>query len=95
MGTEECRPQCLRDAGAAAFEHPGEVEQCLATWVLRPRSLRQPCRRPPCCVSLGAAGVETVYGLGELNTYEAAALKAMMPELRASIEKGVKFAQES
>lgn len=41
------------------------------------------------------AGVEQIYGLGDMNDYERNALKAMMPELRASIEKGVKFVQES
>lgn len=46
-------------------------------------------------VKLGKNGVEQVYGLGELNDYEKAGLKAMMPELRASIEKGVAFVKES
>ncbi|PRW61160.1 malate mitochondrial isoform B [Chlorella sorokiniana] len=46
-------------------------------------------------VKLGKNGVEQVYGLGELNDYEKAGLKAMMPELRASIEKGISFAKES
>ena len=47
--------------------------------------------RPPPPTPAGAfmdAGVEQIYGLGELNDYEKAGLKAMMPELRASIEKG-------
>jgi malate dehydrogenase len=44
-----------------------------------------------CC----AAGVEKVYGLGELNDYEQEGLKAMMPELIASIEKGMKFVKEN
>ncbi len=39
--------------------------------------------------------METIYGLGELNDFEKAGLKEMMPELRASIEKGIKFVQES
>ena len=39
------------------------------------------------------AGVEEIYGLGSLNEYEQAGLKAMMPELRASIEKGIAFAK--
>lgn len=46
-------------------------------------------------VKLGKNGVEQIYGLGDMNDYERNALKAMMPELRASIEKGVKFVQES
>jgi hypothetical protein len=46
---------------------------------------------PPTCPP---AGVEQIYGLGELNEYEKAGLKAMMPELRASIEKGLSFAKE-
>ena len=45
-------------------------------------------------VKLGKNGVEQIYGLGELNDYEKAGLKAMMPELRASIEKGIQFAKE-
>lgn len=46
-------------------------------------------------VKLGRNGVEEVYGLGELNEYEQAGLKAMMPELKSSIEKGVEFAKSS
>ena len=54
----------------------------------------------PCNSVLGAlyvptAGVEQIYGLGTLSDYETAGLKAMMPELRASIEKGIAFAKES
>lgn len=45
-------------------------------------------------VKLGPKGVETVYGLGTLSDYEKEGLAAMMPELRASIEKGVNFARE-
>lgn len=45
-------------------------------------------------VKLGRNGVEEVYGLGEMNDYEKENLRAMMQELRASIEKGVKFVQE-
>ncbi len=36
-----------------------------------------------------------MYGLGELNDYEQEGLKAMMPELIASIEKGMKFVKEN
>ncbi|KAL6779817.1 MDH4 [Auxenochlorella protothecoides x Auxenochlorella symbiontica] len=46
-------------------------------------------------VRLGRAGVEEVYGLGELNDYERAGLKSLVPELQASIDKGVKFVQEA
>lgn len=45
-------------------------------------------------VKLGRNGVEEIYGLGEMNDYEKENLRAMMQELRASIEKGVKFVQE-
>jgi hypothetical protein len=38
-------------------------------------------------ILMAPAGVETIYGLGELNDFEKAGLKEMMPELRASIEK--------
>eukprot|EP00889_Picochlorum_renovo_P001235 jgi/Picre1/28265/NNA_003671.t1 len=46
-------------------------------------------------VKLGRHGVEEVYGLGELNEYEQAGLKAMMPELKSSIDKGVEFAHNN
>ena len=52
----------------------------------RPPTLPPPCTR---------AGVEQIYGLGELSDYEKAGLKAMMPELRASIEKGIQFAKDN
>eukprot|EP00850_Spirogloea_muscicola_P020124 SM000207S06199 [mRNA] locus=s207:100552:102275:- [translate_table: standard] len=42
-------------------------------------------------VSLGSSGVEEVHGLGELSDYEKEALKKVLPELKDSIEKGVKF----
>ena len=46
-------------------------------------------------VKLGRQGAEEVYGLGQLNDYESEGLRAMKPELLASIEKGKKFAKES
>ncbi|KAK2078915.1 hypothetical protein QBZ16_002605 [Prototheca wickerhamii] len=46
-------------------------------------------------ILLGRNGVEEVYGLGELNDYERAGLKALMPELQASIDKGVKFVSDN
>ena len=42
-------------------------------------------------VKLGPEGVSEIYPLGDLTDYEQAALDAMMPELHASIEKGVNF----
>ena len=42
-------------------------------------------------VKLGPEGVSEIYGLGDLSDYEQEGLKAMMPELTASIEKGVNF----
>lgn len=42
-------------------------------------------------VKLGTEGVAAIDGLGEMNSYEKDCLKAMMPELHASIEKGVNF----
>lgn len=42
-------------------------------------------------VELGVEGVEKIHGLGKVTEYEAAALKAMMPELKDSIAKGVAF----
>jgi len=46
-------------------------------------------------VKLGRNGVEEVYGLGELNAYEQAGLKAMMGELKDSISKGEEFAKSN
>jgi len=46
-------------------------------------------------VKLGRNGVEEVYGLGELNEYEQAGLKAMMAELKDSIAKGEEFAKSN
>ncbi|KAL4855483.1 malate dehydrogenase [Chlorella vulgaris] len=45
-------------------------------------------------VKLGKNGVEQIFGLGELSAYEAEGLKALMPELRQSIQKGEDFALE-
>jgi malate dehydrogenase len=41
--------------------------------------------------SVQPAGVEKVHDLGPLSDYEKEALKAMMPELHSSIQKGVEF----
>eukprot|EP00884_Botryococcus_braunii_P018759 jgi/Botrbrau1/5567/Bobra.0023s0050.1 len=46
-------------------------------------------------VRLGPKGVEEVFGLGDLSAYEEAGLKALIPELHSSIEKGVIFAKEA
>ena len=54
---------------------------------------------PPGCpffagrVRLGRAGVEKVLGLGTLSDAEAAGLRALTPELSASIRKGSDFAR--
>lgn len=41
----------------------------------------------------GTAGAEKVMGLGELTEFEQASLKDAIPELKASIEKGIEFAK--
>ncbi|XP_074358299.1 malate dehydrogenase, mitochondrial-like [Apium graveolens] len=46
-------------------------------------------------VRLGKNGVEEVLGLGALSDYEKQGLEALLPELKSSIEKGVKFANQS
>ncbi|XP_042429724.1 malate dehydrogenase, mitochondrial-like [Zingiber officinale] len=46
-------------------------------------------------VKLGKNGVEEVFGLGSLSDYEKEGLENLKPELKASIEKGIKFAQEN
>ncbi|MCD7464529.1 hypothetical protein HAX54_052939 [Datura stramonium] len=43
-------------------------------------------------VRLGKNGVEEVLGLGALSDYEKQGLEALKPELKSSIEKGIKFA---
>lgn len=42
-------------------------------------------------VRLGPSGAEEVYPLGDLNDYEKEGLKAAIPELRSSIQKGIDF----
>ncbi|KAK9908813.1 hypothetical protein WJX75_003241 [Coccomyxa subellipsoidea] len=44
-------------------------------------------------VKLGPNGAEKVMGLGELTEFEQASLKDAIPELKASIEKGIEFAK--
>ncbi|KAJ9690648.1 hypothetical protein PVL29_013022 [Vitis rotundifolia] len=46
-------------------------------------------------VKLGKNGVEEVLGLGPLSDYEKQGLESLKPELKASIEKGIKFAAQS
>lgn len=43
-------------------------------------------------VRLGKNGVEEVLGLGQLSDYEQESLEKLKPELKSSIEKGIKFA---
>ncbi|PWA80368.1 Lactate dehydrogenase/glycoside hydrolase, family 4, C-terminal [Artemisia annua] len=45
-------------------------------------------------VRLGRNGVEEVLGLGALNDFEKQGLEALLPELKSSIEKGIKFANQ-
>ncbi|KAK3030282.1 hypothetical protein RJ639_039865 [Escallonia herrerae] len=46
-------------------------------------------------VRLGKNGVEEVLGLGPLSDFEKEGLEALKPELKSSIEKGIKFANQS
>ncbi|KAK2986628.1 hypothetical protein RJ640_004384, partial [Escallonia rubra] len=46
-------------------------------------------------VRLGKNGVEEVLGLGLLSDFEKEGLEALKPELKSSIEKGIKFANQS
>lgn len=46
-------------------------------------------------VRLGKNGVEEVLGLGNLSDYEKQGLENLKPELKSSIEKGIKFAREN
>ncbi|XXG61506.1 hypothetical protein AAC387_Pa05g0101 [Persea americana] len=46
-------------------------------------------------VRLGKNGVEEVLGLGSLSDYEKEGLEKLIPDLKASIEKGIKFAKEN
>jgi malate dehydrogenase len=45
-------------------------------------------------VQLGPEGVAKINGLGPLNDFEKQALDAMLPELKAQIEKGLEFAKK-
>jgi len=45
-------------------------------------------------VKLGKNGVEEVLDLGLLSDYEKQGLESLMPELKSSIEKGIKFANQ-
>jgi malate dehydrogenase len=45
-------------------------------------------------VRLGPSGVEQVLPVGDVNAFEAAALEAMLPELKAQIQKGLDFARK-
>ncbi|KAG6600398.1 Malate dehydrogenase, mitochondrial, partial [Cucurbita argyrosperma subsp. sororia] len=46
-------------------------------------------------VKLGKNGVESVLGLGHLSDFEKEGLEKLKPELKASIEKGIQFANKS
>lgn len=46
-------------------------------------------------VRLGKNGVEEVLGLGALSDYEKEGLESLKPELKSSIEKGIKFAHQN
>lgn len=39
------------------------------------------------------AGAERIFDLGELSEFEEAGLKDAIPELKASIQKGIEFGQ--
>ncbi|KAH1143406.1 hypothetical protein AAZX31_12G147600 [Glycine max] len=45
-------------------------------------------------VRLGTVGVEEVLGLGHLSDFEQQGLESLKPELKSSIEKGIKFANQ-
>ncbi|RRT42183.1 hypothetical protein B296_00021895 [Ensete ventricosum] len=49
----------------------------------------------PTQVRLGKNGVEEVLGLGPLSDYEKEGLENLKPELKASIEKGIRFAKDN
>ncbi|KAG0455902.1 hypothetical protein HPP92_023690 [Vanilla planifolia] len=46
-------------------------------------------------VRLGKNGIEEVLGLGPLSEFEKQGLESLKPELKLSIEKGIKFAREN
>lgn len=46
-------------------------------------------------VKLGKNGVDEVLGLGPMSDYEKQGLELLIPELKSSIEKGIKFAHQS
>lgn len=67
----------------------GVVRACNPNGV-HPPGCRLRCPDIRCAVH-AYAGVDKIHDLGPLSDYEKAGLKAMMPELLASIEKGVQF----
>jgi malate dehydrogenase len=42
-------------------------------------------------IEIGQNGVEKIHGTGPLSSYEQSLVEKSVPELKASIEKGVKF----
>merc|ERR1712059_115778 len=46
-------------------------------------------------ILLGPTGVVNNLGLGKLTEFEEGLLKAMLPELKSSIQKGIKFVDEN
>lgn len=46
-------------------------------------------------VRLGKNGVEEVLGLGQQSDFEKEGLESLKGELKSSIEKGIKFANEN
>lgn len=45
-------------------------------------------------MKLGKNGVEEIFDLGPLSDYEKQGLESLIPELKSSIEKGIKFANQ-
>ena len=45
-------------------------------------------------MKLGKNGVEEVLELGPMSDFEKQGLESLIPELKSSIEKGIKFANQ-
>ena len=58
-----------------------------------PGPMQQAILGSPCAWHAARAGAEKVHDLGELSEYEQAGLKALIPELKSSIDKGIEFGQ--
>lgn len=73
----------------------GSVYVCIFRWLNAATNILLNINYRSSQVRLGKNGVEEVLGLGPLSDFEKEGLESLKPELKASIEKGIKFANQS